>query len=259
MSVSHTLQSRLADMRPSEAEVARRLLRDLGLVAEKSLREVAAGCQTSDTTVVRTCRAAGFDGFQDLKYHVLRELTAGGEMKPISHGEGYYESDIAASVAAADSTQDEAAALLRSASRVVLAGIGASHGVALILTDVLFTMRKQALPIHDAQMAGFAFTPPVAGLVLIAISHSGETQFPLRVVWEAKKVGVKSIGLTNEPGSELARAVDVLLPTQTVERPAGSFAIAPRICQLAVLDRLLTRVREHKLESKRPNGIKKQL
>jgi len=244
MSVSHTLQSRLADMRPSEAEVARRLLRDLGLVAEKSLREVAAGCQTSDATVVRACRAAGFDGFQDLKYHVLRELTGGGEMKPAANGEGHYSGDIAASVSAAGSVLDEAAKLLRGASRVVLAGVGASHGIALILTDVLFTMRKQALPIHDAQMAEFAFTPPVAGLVLIAISHSGETQFPLHSVLEAKKAGVKTIGLTNEPGSELARAVDVLLPTQTVERPTGSFAIAPRICQLAVLDRLLTRVRE---------------
>ena len=250
MSVSHTLQSRLADMRPSEAEVARRLLRDLGRVAEKSLREVAAGLQTSDATVVRACRAAGFDGFQDLKYHVLRELTGGGELKPAANGESHYGSDIAASVSAAEAALDAAAALVRSASRVVLAGVGASHGIALILTDVLFTMRKQALPIHDAQMAGFAFTPPVTGLVLIAISHSGETQFPLRAVLEAKKAGVKTIGLTNEPGSELARAVDVLLPTQTVERPAGSFAIAPRICQLAVLDRLLTRVRE--LEQRRP-------
>ncbi len=62
----------------------------------------------------------------------------------------------------------------------------------------------------------------------IAISHSGETQFPLLAVLEAKKAGVKSIGLTNEPGSELARSVDLLLPTQTVERPAGSFEIAPR-------------------------------
>lgn len=255
MSVRQTLQSRLADMRLSEAEVARRLLRDLGLVAEKSLRDVAARCNTSDSTVVRACRAAGFDGFQDLKYHVLRELTGGGEWKPAVNGGGHYGSDIAASLAAADSALHTAATLLRGASRVVLSGVGASHGIALILTDALFTMRKQALPVHDAQMAGFAFTPPVKGLVLIAISHSGETQFPLRAVLEAKKAGVKTIGLTNEPGSELARAVDVLLPTQTVERPAGSFAIAPRICQLAVLDHLLTRLRQ--LERKKTKGTKK--
>ena len=256
MNVSQTLQSRLGDMRPSEAEVARRLLRELSMVAEKSLREIAAGLGTSDATVVRACRAAGFDGFQDIKYHVLRELTGGGELKPAVNGGDQYGSDIAASVSAADAAVEEAARLVRGASRVVLAGVGASHGIALVLTDVLFTMRKQALPIQDEQMAGFAFTRPVTGLVLIAISHSGETQFPLRAVQEAKKAGVKTIGLTNEPGSELARAVDVLLPTQTVERPAGSFAIAPRICQLAVLDRLLTRVRVQEQKHKRAKGAK---
>jgi DNA-binding MurR/RpiR family transcriptional regulator len=55
---------------------------------------------------------------------------------------------------------------------------------------------------------------------------------------------VASIGMTNEPASELAKAVDVLVPTQAVEAASGSFAIAPRICQLAVLDALFSRVRE---------------
>ena len=50
--------------------------------------------------------------------------------------------------------------------------------------------------------------------------------------------------MKNESGNELGREVDVLLSKQTVERSAGSFAIAPRICQLAVLDQLMTRVRE---------------
>jgi DNA-binding MurR/RpiR family transcriptional regulator len=241
MSVNQKLQSRIGEMRPSEAEVTRRLLRELSLVAEKSLREIAAHFGTSDATVVRACRAGGYDGFQDLKYHVLRELT-GGEFMALPGTENGYEGDIAASLASADSRLSAAAALLHGASRVALAGVGASHGIALILTDVLFAMRKQALPIQDAQMAAFTFTAPVSGLILMAISHSGETQFPIGAVQDAQKAGVKSIGITNEPGSELGRSVDILLPTQTVERPAGSFAIAPRICQLAVLDRLLMRV-----------------
>jgi DNA-binding MurR/RpiR family transcriptional regulator len=49
--------------------------------------------------------------------------------------------------------------------------------------------------------------------------------------------------LTNEPASELARAVDVVLSTQAVEPARGSYAIAPRICQLAVLDALFALVR----------------
>jgi len=237
-------------MRPSEAEVARRLLRNLGRVAECSLREVAGDCGASDATVVRACRAAGFDGFQDLKYHVLRELT-GGRLRAASMADDPgYGADISASLEAAKRALEAAAALLRRARRVALAGVGASHGVTLILADVLSASGQQVLPLSDFQMAGFAFAPPVAGLVVLAISHSGESQFPLRMVAEARKAGVKSIGLTNEPGSELARAVDVLLPTQTVERPAGSFAIAPRVCQLAVLDRVLMRMQEPKRTGK---------
>jgi DNA-binding MurR/RpiR family transcriptional regulator len=120
--------------------------------------------------------------------------------------------------------------------------LGASLGVALIATDILFTLGRQALVIQNEQMMAFAFTPPVTGLVLVAISHSGETQFPVLMAREAREAGVRSIGLTNEPASELAQAVDVVLPTQAVEPPHGSYAIAPRICQLAVLDALFNRV-----------------
>jgi RpiR family transcriptional regulator, carbohydrate utilization regulator len=244
VSVKATLQDRLKEMRPSEAEVTRRLLRNLGAVARQSLREVAADCRTSDTTVMRACRAAGFDGFQDLKYHVLRELT-GGVLQEAPASQADYHDDLRASLGAAEAAVEAAARLIRGAQRVALTGVGASHGVALIATDILFTLGKQALPIQSEQMASFALTPPVSGLVVLAISHSGETQFPLQVVRQAREAGVKCIGLTNEPASELARAVDVLLPTQAVEPPRGSYAIAPRICQLAVLDVLFNRVGHH--------------
>jgi DNA-binding MurR/RpiR family transcriptional regulator len=241
MHVRETLQARLGTMRRSEAEVARRLLRDLGLVAERSLREVAAELGTSDATVMRACRAAGFDGFQDLKYHVLRELTAGGGGRDVVVDDAY-GSDIAASLAAAAPVLERAAGLLRGARRVALVGVGASQGVALIATDVLFTLGKQAMTLPSEQGAAFAFASPVDGLVLLAISHSGETQLPVRVVMEAREAGIPSIGLTNEPASELAKVVDVLVPTQAVESPRGSYAIGPRICQLAVLEALLRRV-----------------
>ena len=241
MSVKATLQNRLKEMRRSEAEVTRRLLRNLGSVANQNLREIAANCRTSDTTVMRACRAAGYDGFQDLKYHVLRELTAGAP-KEIPVAKANYHDDLSASLDAATPALDAASRLIREAQRVALAGIGASYGVATIATDILFTIGKQALPVQNEQMASYAFTSPVSGLVVVAISHSGETQFPVQVVRMAREAGVKSIGLTNEPASELARTVDVLLPTQAIEQPRGSYAIAPRICQLAVLDALFGRV-----------------
>jgi RpiR family carbohydrate utilization transcriptional regulator len=241
VSVRDTLQCRLKDMRPSEAETTRRLIRNLGLVAEKSLRDVADSCRTSDATVMRACRAGGFDGFQDLKYHVLREFTTGQAKTPPTDP-GAYTEDILASLHAAKSAVDRAARLVRQSQRVALSGVGASLGIATVGMDILFTLGKQALLVENEQMANFAFAPPVQDLVLLAISHSGETRFPVQVVEQARQAGVKSIGLTNEPASELARAVDILLPTQAVEPGRGSYAIAPRICQLAVLDLLLSRI-----------------
>ncbi len=247
MPVRQRLETSLAVMRPSEADVVRRLVRDLGRVAAGSLREVAKWCGTSDATVVRACRAASFDGFQDLKYHVLRELTSNGNGTTAARSEQDYAADIAASLSASETALPAAARLLKAASRVALAGLGASHGVGLILTDVFFALGKQALPLPNEQALSFALTPPTRGLVLLAISHSGETQFSLRAVTEARGANVPTIGISNEPASELAKAVDVYLPTQTVERPEGSFSIAPRVCQLAVLDQLVSRL-------KHPNG-----
>jgi DNA-binding MurR/RpiR family transcriptional regulator len=79
--------------------------------------------------------------------------------------------------------------------------------------------------------------------VVLAVSHSGGPHFPVQVVSMAREAGVSTIGITNEPASELGQAVDVLLPTQAVEPRRGSYAIAPRICQLALLDLLFSRVR----------------
>jgi DNA-binding MurR/RpiR family transcriptional regulator len=241
MHVRQVLQSRLKEMRPAEAEVVRRLLRNPARVAELTLREIAAHCHTSDATVMRACRAAGYDGFQDLKYHVLREFTSG-RAPAVPAGHGTYGTDVAASLEAAAESLDRAAALLATAQRVALVGVGASYGVAVIAMDILFTLGRQALILQDEQMGAYAFAPPIKGLVVIAISHSGETQFPIRLVREARTLGIPTVGLSNEPASELARNVDVLLPTQAVESPRGRYAIAPRICQLAILDALFARL-----------------
>jgi DNA-binding MurR/RpiR family transcriptional regulator len=109
---------------------------------------------------------------------------------------------------------------------------------------VLSAMGRQALPLMDEATLNFILTPPVKGLVLMAISHSGESRFALKAAKEGRRAGVPVIGMSNEPGSELAVSVDVYVPTQTVERAEGSFSIAPRVCQLAVLDRLVTMLRQ---------------
>jgi DNA-binding MurR/RpiR family transcriptional regulator len=248
------IEAALASMRPSEAEVARHLLRSPGKVATESLREVAAWCGTSDATVLRTCRAAGFDGYQDLKYHVLRELTGGGVPETRRQpAELVAADDVRASLAACQPALADAAARVRRSKRVAIVGSGASGGVGMVLADVLCTLGKPAQTLPDEASVRFALAPRTDFLLLIAISHSGETRLPLYAVREAHVAKVPTIGLTNQPSSELGRSVDLLLPTRVVERPEGSFSITPRICQLAVLERLIERLR---VDSHDPAGLK---
>jgi DNA-binding MurR/RpiR family transcriptional regulator len=247
------IEAALATMRPSEADVARRLLREPNRIASQSLREVAAWCDTSDATVLRTCRAAGFDGYQDLKYHVLRALTTGGGATEASpHADSLAWEDIQASLRASESSLPKAARLLARARQVAIVGWGASSGVGTILAEVLCTLGRPALPLPDDQAVDFALATPRGRLALVAISHSGETSFPLRAVRAAQEARVATIGLTNAPASELGRLVDVLLSTQVVERPAGSFSIVPRLCQLAVLEQLTDHLRRQLVAGSTP-------
>ncbi|MCP4857209.1 MAG: MurR/RpiR family transcriptional regulator [Fuerstiella sp.] len=240
MQFTERIETSLKDMRPGEADVARHLLRDPSRVATNSLRDVAAWCGTSDTTVLRAVRAAGFDGYQDLKYHVLRELTTRESVQKSEQPTTQIPTeDMQASLTACRSTLKKAAAMLRRSKRIAIVGSGDSGGVGQILGDVLCAFGRHAVSLLDDQAVDFALAPSSKGLVLVAISHSGETSFPVRAVRKAKQAQIPTIGLTNEPASELGQLVDVLLPTQSVERPEGSFSIVPRLCQLAILNQLI--------------------
>lgn len=244
------LTGALASMRPSESAVTRRILREPERVARHSLRELAAWCQTSDTTVLRACRAAGFDGYQDLKFHVLRELTG-----PVRQPAGpdadavLPVDDLQASWSACEGVLLRAAKILCAAERVSIVGSGASGGVGMILADVLASLGKHTLVLTDDTMFNFVLSSADPRLVLVAISHSGESSLPLRAVLSAAQQRVRTIGITNDPASELAKCVDVLLTTDVVERPEGSFSIIPRMCQLVVCDRLVEAIisKQHEL------------
>ena len=231
MLIRESLAASLPAMRRSEADVARRLLRDPGRVASHSLREVAAWCGTSDATVVRACRAAGYDGFQDLKYHVLRELTGPGKA-PAAERTGDaqpdYTADIAAGLAASTAALPQALRLLKSATRVAFAGVGASLGIGMILTDVLSAMGRQALPLADEQALHFILTPPVKGLVLMAISHSGESRFALKAATEARRAGVPVIGVSNERPANWRAAWTCICPRKRWSAPKAA-SPSPRV------------------------------
>lgn len=74
-----------------------------------------------------------------------------------------------------------------------------------------------------------------AGDVLVGITTSGSSPDVLAAVEAARRLGVKTLGLTGESGGKLAEAVDLCLRMPSSETPRiqeGHIAVAHVICEL---------------------------
>ncbi len=107
---------------------------------------------------------------------------------------------------------DEFADLLSKAKRIFVAGMGRSQ-----LVGRMFAVRLLQMEI-ETYVVGDPLTPAITkDDLLIAISGSGRTQFPIYAVHESKKRGIPVVVITAKKGSPITKNADVviLLPTKT--------------------------------------------
>ena len=75
---SPNLIRRIADnqqkLRKSEAKVASYVLANANDVIKMRIVDLAANSEVSEPTVIRFCRALGFDGFQSFKLQLAQQL-----------------------------------------------------------------------------------------------------------------------------------------------------------------------------------------
>ena len=67
------VRSLLPSLPPAEARVAQRVIDDPEAVANSTITELAQACGTSETTVIRFCRAIGFSGYPELRLTLATE------------------------------------------------------------------------------------------------------------------------------------------------------------------------------------------
>ena len=72
MSVLIKVRGVLPNLRPAEGRVAEAVLADPAGISESSITAVARRCQTSETTVLRFCRAIGLVGYPELRIALAR-------------------------------------------------------------------------------------------------------------------------------------------------------------------------------------------
>ncbi len=247
------IRSLLPSLAPAERRVAERVLADPASVAASTISALAHECGTSETTVIRFCRAVGFTGYPALRLALAAEggRSHGTDARELG-GDIVADDDLDAVVAkiayadarAVEETADQldVAALhdvidaLVAAPRVDVYGVGASGFVALDLQQKLHRIGRVGFAWPDPHMALTSAALLTPGDVAVAISHSGATQDTLDALALARRNGATTVAITNFPRSPLAELGDHVLTTAARETTFRSGATASRLAQLTVVD-----------------------
>lgn len=261
------IRGALPALRPAERRVAQAVLADPTGSAELSISALARRCDTSETTVMRLCRALGFDRFPELRLALTRAATwQEARHGPTAHLQGDISrtdrlADIVRKIGFSDARAiedttsnldlaalEQAVAAVAAARRIDIFGIGASGFVCLDLQQKLQRIGLLAFAWTDphAAMTSMALLTPAD--VAIGVSHTGttiDTVDPLRL---ARSRGATTIAVTNFAGSPITDHAGLVLQTAARETTFRSGATASRIAQLAVVDCLFVAVAQGSYE-----------
>ena len=261
LSVLIRVRGALPNLRPAEQRVAEAVLADPAGVSESSITALARQCETSETTVLRFCRAIGLAGYPDLRLALARAAQEA-EVEQASNGPVSGDisrtdplADVVAKITHADAraVEDTAAVLdlaalesaidaIVAAPRIDIYGIGASALVGHDLHQKLHRIGRASFAWSEAHLALTSAAVLRPGDVAVGISHTGTTLDTIDAVRVAQERGARTIAVTNFAGSPIAAVADLLLMTAARETTFRSGAMASRIAQLALVDCLFAGV-----------------
>ncbi|TAA56806.1 MurR/RpiR family transcriptional regulator [Shinella sp. JR1-6] len=244
---SSRLRSVLPKLSDSERRVALWVLDNVEATIRNSMSAIAQAVDVSDTTVLRMCRTAGFEGFTDLKLALAQEPRQNQD----TNASEPHASDLQAAgrlfraVAQAindtqgvlsEATFAGALDLIAGARHILVGGVGGSGIVAQAFYQrcIRLGLRCDAPVDSQLQIMHSALTGPED--LVVVISYSGITSDPVLVLQEAKSRGAKTLCITGNSASPLARLADVVLVSVSHEQ--GSEPMAAQIAQMALIDAL---------------------
>ncbi len=249
---THAGLSRLdgEDLSSSGAAVSRWVLANAEQTSRLSLAELATQTQLSQPSVVRWCRALGFEGYKDFQHWLARTLGAG---TPFVHASVQgTDTPWMVLTKVVESTQtaltmvrnqldatvlEQALTLLGKAKRVEFYGQGNSGITAQDGAHKLFRIGISAIAHCDPHIHCASAAMLEEGDVVVVISNSGRSIELLESARIAQETGAHVIALT-APATPLAALADVVLTVNPSEDPDVYAPMTARISQLVILDSL---------------------
>ena len=259
---SPNLIRRIADnqqkLRKSEAKVASYVLANANDVIKMRIVDLAANSEVSEPTVIRFCRALGFDGFQSFKLQLAQQLGMGSVYTQFAVDDNDTVTDLRnkvfdTTVGSLLTVRDElnadvleqAISTISNARRVEFYGFGASGSVAADAQHKFFRLQLSTAAYTDPHIQHMSAIALESDDVVVAISQSGETQALLQSVHLAREAGAKVIGLAPE-NTSLSKQCSMPRYVNMEEDLQSYTPVSSRIAHLVVIDVLATGVARHR-------------
>lgn len=251
---------RLREIKPSlsntERQIAQFILENPEQTTEMTVRELAQQTFSSSSSVVRVCRAVGFNGYKDLRHALVRELATLGDQG--SHPEQEITRNDTVQEIVEKVTQkniqclvdtqhllsaevvEQCARLVNRSRMVMLFGIGASLCVAKDTYLKFLRLNKPCVvneDWHSQLLQARNATPEDVGIVF---SYSGQTVEMIQCMEAMRENGTPIIAITRYYPSEVAKLADYTLYIAANESLFRNGAMSSRLSQLNVVDILYT-------------------
>ena len=247
-----------ASLRKSEAKVANYVLANANEVIKMRIVDLASKSEVSEPTVIRFCKALGFDGFQSFKLQLAQQLGLGSVFTQFAVEDNdtvadlinkVFDTTVGSLITAREEINSEvleqAITTISNARRVEFYGFGASGSVAADAQHKFFRLQLSSAAYtdpHIQRMSAISLGPED---VVVAISQSGETQALLESVALAREAGANVIGLAPHDTS-LSRVCNLAIYVNMEEDLKSFTPVSSRIAHLVVIDVLATGVARHR-------------
>lgn len=243
------LRAHYAALRNSEKRVADYILKQPNEIIYLSISALAEKCRTSETSVIRLCKAIGYSGFQDFKINIAKALVSPTQQIHEDVKENDPVSDIirkvmTANIRAIQDTMEildaeevqKAIHAIASTSRLELYGVGGSGPVALDGQHKFFKYGVNSTAYIDPHMQVMSASTMKAGDVVLGISHTGSSKDIVESLSVAKQAGATTICITGGMKSPVTHVSDIVLNVIAREQSFKPEPMSSRIAQLSVID-----------------------
>ena len=236
------------EMGPGERRIADYIVKNTSEVITLSVTELATKCNSGEATIVRFSKRIGFEGYQELKVILARELGSKSVLsEEIKKDDTCFNilckqiADISLCLRETQEIIDpekleEATSRIMDASRIVVFGLGNSASIAMDAAHKFMRLGLDAVSCSDNHMQAIIASHLTGDAVAIGISHSGSSKDVVEALEMAKINGAFTIAITNYDHSPIMETADITLFTKAEETNRSILGLTSRIAALAIID-----------------------